>query len=94
MKPSLMGLVLVLACAPLVACNQQHMNKREATHERERGGHAGLRRTCAADLDKFCAGKERGRERRSCLQEHMDQLSADCKAAVEARGERRRKRDF
>ena len=94
MRTSLLGLVLALTCVPLVACNQQHANKREAVHERERGEHGGLRRACAADLDKYCSGRSRGRERRSCLQEHTDQLSADCKAAVEARGERRRKRDF
>jgi len=94
MRTSVLGLVLVLGCVSLVACNQQQTNKGEAVHERERGGHGGLRRTCAADLEKYCAGQARGRERRTCLQEHMDQLSADCKAAVQARGERRRRRDF
>jgi cysteine rich repeat protein len=94
MRTSLLGLVLILACAPLAACNQHQANKREAVHERERGGHGGLRQTCAADLDKYCSSQARGRERRNCLQEHMDQLSADCKAAVQARAARHRKRDF
>ena len=59
-----------------------------------RGGRGhGLRRVCADELQKYCAGDERGRERRECLQTHLDQLSADCKAAVEARGERRHRRD-
>jgi hypothetical protein len=57
------------------------------------GGH-GLRRACATELQQYCATQERGRERRDCLQSHMDQLSADCKAAVEARGRGRRQRDF
>ena len=94
MRASPLGLSLLLACAPLAACNQQQTNKHAAVHERERGGHGGLRHVCAADLGKYCAGQERGRERRTCLQQHMDQLSADCKAAVAARGERRRRHDF
>jgi len=93
-------LALMLLSVPIVSCNQQtnrHGVSRERGMGREnreaRGGH-GLRRACAADLAKYCAGDQRGRERRDCLQTHLDQLSADCKAAVQARGERRRRRDF
>jgi hypothetical protein len=97
MRKTVLGLVLTLACVPLVACNQQQSNK-QAVRERAHGGH-GLKKACAEDLSKYCTGQDRGRERRDCLQSHLDQLSADCKAAVAARGERRsggrrHKRDF
>ena len=62
--------------------------------EERRGRGHGLRRTCAEDLEKYCAGKDRRRERRECLQSHMDQLSPDCKAALQERGEHHRRRDF
>ena len=94
MNKSVLALLLILGCVPLASCNQQRTAHKEAVHERARGGHGGLRRACAADLDKYCAGQDRGRARRDCLQSHADQLSADCKAAVQARGERRRRRDF
>lgn len=97
MKRLLAIFALMLISVPVASCNRP-MNRHAAKHERAegregRGGH-GLKRICAADLAKYCAAQARGRERRSCLQEHMDQLSADCKAAVEARGERRRRRNF
>ncbi len=95
------GLVLALAYVPLSACNQQPVKKatsifkqeRRGDHERRRGGGHGLKRACAADLEKYCAGQDRGRARRECLQSHLDQLSADCKTAVESRGKGRRRRD-
>jgi hypothetical protein len=58
-----------------------------------RKGGRGLRRACASDLQQYCASAERGRARRECLESHLSQLSADCKAAVEARGHGRRRRD-
>jgi len=64
-----------------------------APEESRRRGH-GLRRACGDELAKYCSGQDRGRQRRDCLQSHMDQLSADCKAALEERGARRRRRDF
>jgi hypothetical protein len=105
MKTLLFGFAILVIAAPLAGCNQQQGNKRHTAQERvekgervengERGerrgrGH-GLRRVCTDELQKYCAGDERRREKRECLQNHMDQLSADCKAAVEARGERRRR---
>ena len=95
MKRYLCGLTLLLAVVPLAACNQQ-ASKAPVVHERERGGGGGhgLRKVCAADMEKFCAGQERGRGRRECLQSHLDQLSADCKAAVQARGQGHRRREF
>lgn len=54
------------------------------------GGHGGLRRACEADIEQFCAADQKGRDRRECLQSHMDKLSADCKTAIEARKNHRR----
>jgi hypothetical protein len=63
----------------------------EARHE---GGRAGMRKVCGTDLEKFCASDQTGRDRRMCLQSHMDQLSADCKTALsERRQKRHRDRD-
>jgi len=75
---------------------EQRNQEAPRTNAREgrRGRGHGLRRACAEELEKYCAGKDRGRQRRECLQSHMDQLSADCKTALQERGERRRHRDF
>lgn len=62
--------------------------------ERGRGRGRGLRRACSSEIQQYCANEERGRARRECLQSHMDKLSADCKSAVESRGQGRRRRDF
>jgi hypothetical protein len=48
-----------------------------------------MRKACGADLEKFCVADQKGRDRRMCLQSHMDQLSADCKAALSERRQRR-----
>jgi outer membrane murein-binding lipoprotein Lpp len=99
---------LMLACVPLAGCNQQanrphnhaarESERGNAVHEteqgQERGRGRGLRRACSSEIQQYCASEERGRARRECLQSHMDKLSADCKAAVEARGQGRRRRDF
>ena len=57
----------------------------------------GMRKACGSDLEKFCAADQTGRDRRTCLESHLSEISADCKAAVEARGHRggggRRNRD-
>ncbi|MBY0371416.1 cysteine rich repeat-containing protein [bacterium] len=40
---------------------------------------------CAADKEKFCAGVQEGEGRIvKCLQEHIDELSPDCKTTAEA----------
>jgi hypothetical protein len=88
------GLVLLIA---LAACNQQPakqaqsnsapantatQQQQQATGER----HRGLKKACATELAQYCPGDQRGRARKECLQSHADQLSADCKAALDARG--------
>ena len=41
---------------------------------------------CRADAERYCASVERGQGARSrCLQEHLAELSSECRARVEAR---------
>lgn len=89
------GLVLLIA---LAACNQQPAKQAQsnsapantATQQQQQaaGGerHRGLKKACATELAQYCPGDQRGRARKECLQSHADQLSADCKAALAARG--------
>ena len=47
---------------------------------------AKVRAACAVDVEKFCAGVERGTGgMRACLQAHAAELSAPCQAARAAR---------
>ncbi len=80
MKSSLVRATVILLGIALAACNQQTNKNQNA----QRGGH-GLKRACATEIQQYCAG-QRGRERRTCLQDHMSQLSDSCKSAVQARG--------
>ena len=59
-----------------------------------RGERRRMREACADDIAKYCSTMDRPRLKRQCLQTHLDQLSADCKSAVENGGGRRRRRDF
>lgn len=107
MKKLLLPLAILALAAPIAGCDQNKHGAsivkqrvlrgvlRGAGHEGVRGArHHGLRRVCAADIQKYCQTEDRGRARRQCLQSHLDQLSADCKTAVEQRGRGRRRRDF
>jgi hypothetical protein len=88
-----------MACKPHPAAQaargierQQRMEQRDG----ERRG--GMRRVCRSDIEQFCASDQTGRDRRECLQSHMDKLSADCKTALQDRMNRhggggRRNRD-
>jgi hypothetical protein len=88
----------LVALVALAACNQQPVKKQQntanpsatttATTQPAAGGerHRGLRKACATELAQYCPGDQRGRARKECLQSHADQLSADCKAALDARG--------
>jgi hypothetical protein len=75
---------------------EQRMEQR---NERNGERHGGLRRVCRADIEQYCAADPKGRDRRMCLQNHLDKLSADCKTAVQDRmnrhggGRRNRDRD-
>jgi membrane fusion protein, multidrug efflux system len=44
-------------------------------------GREKMRTACAADMQKYCAAVERGKELRACLQANAAQLSEPCKAA-------------
>ena len=42
---------------------------------------------CAADMEKFCAGKTHvQREMRNCLEANKDKVSANCKTALDTTG--------
>ncbi len=98
------SLLACLLCVGVVACKPQHAARNMMREQRieqrgdrdHRGG--GLRRACRNDIEQYCAADQRGRDRRECLQSHMDKLSADCKTALQNRMDRRgggrRNRDF
>ncbi len=88
-KPS--AVLVALLCLTVMGCKPHPGGGGEARGE---GGHGGLRKACSTDLEKFCAADQKGRDRRMCLQSHIDQLSADCKEALASRQHgRRRNRD-
>lgn len=58
--------------------------------ERHLGQGHGLKRECRADIEQYCAAVGKGRERRQCLESHLDKLSQGCKTALEERGRNRR----
>jgi hypothetical protein len=64
-----------------------HEAMREGRGERHGGG---IRKACEADIEQFCAADQTGRDRRQCLESHLDKLSAGCKTAVEARKNHKR----
>jgi hypothetical protein len=75
-----------MACKPEHAARDvlrgQRMEQRGERGDRHGGG---LRRACRADIEQFCAADQKGRDRRECLQTHIDKLSADCKTAIQDR---------
>ena len=80
------AVLVTLLCLTAMGCKPHPGGGGEARRE---GGHMAMRKACATDLEKFCAADQRGRDRRMCLQSHMDQLSADCKTALSERRQRR-----
>lgn len=56
--------------------------------ERQAGQGHGLKRACRADIEQYCVASQKGRERRQCLQSHIDKLSEGCKQAMTERGNR------
>jgi hypothetical protein len=92
MSRKAIGLAAVLLAGAMISgCNQnqkttEQKNGEQKTTQQELvrgGGHRGLRKVCADDIQKFCANEDR---KRRCLKDHMDQLSDTCKAAVEKHG--------
>jgi len=97
MKPAAL-FAAALVCMSLTACERHpagragRMGARVLMHN-ERAAHRGLRRACDADLEQYCVSDQTGHDRRLCLESHIDKLSSDCKAALEARRMRRRDND-
>ena len=95
MKKAIILLCTSLVCLTAMGCKPQHAARgvlREQRMEQrgERGEHrGGLHRACRADIEQYCAADQTGRDRRMCLQSHIDKLSADCKTAVQDRMNRR-----
>ncbi len=86
------ALVLGLLCVALTACkpHPDHGDRgdRGFRHEENHGDggrRVGLRKACREELEQFCASDQTGRDRKLCLQSHMDKLSADCKTALQER---------
>jgi hypothetical protein len=82
------ALCVALLSLTVMGCKPHPGGGQDARGE---SGHMGLRRACSTDLEKFCVADQTGRDRRMCLQSHIDQLSADCKAALAARQQRQRR---
>jgi hypothetical protein len=90
-----LSLLACLLCLTAVACKPQQaargvMREQHMEQRGERGDrHGGLKRTCRNDIEQYCTADQKGRDRRECLQSHLDKLSADCKTAVQERMNRR-----
>jgi len=70
---------VLLAAGMISGCNQNQQKNAEqknATQEFTGGGHNGLRKVCADDIQKYCANEQRPRR---CLRDNMDKLSDACK---------------
>ena len=71
------GFALALTVLPVTVLAQSATPSKATPEMREK-----MRTACAADVQKFCANVERGRDGiRECLQAHAAELSDGCKAA-------------
>jgi multidrug efflux system membrane fusion protein len=73
-----------------VATPEEQQQAVEAAAAKQEQARARLRTACAADMQKFCPGAERGKAVRACLQTNAAQLSEECKAAAAESGGRRK----
>jgi hypothetical protein len=75
MRYAMLAAVVVLGTFSIPALGQEAADGAEAR--------AKVRSACAADLEKFCQGVERGKGggTRACFAAHEAELSAECKAA-------------
>jgi hypothetical protein len=97
MRKTLGFAAILLAAGMISGCNQNQQKNADQKPAQEEfahgggGGHHGLRKICADDIQKFCANEDR---KKRCLKNHMDQLSDACKAALaQHRGGRNRDKD-
>jgi len=75
MRYAMLAAVVVLGTLSFPALGQEAADPVEAR--------AKVRSACAADVEKFCQGVERGKGggMRACFAAHEAELSAECKAA-------------
>jgi hypothetical protein len=80
MSPKAIGFAAVLFAVGMISgCNQNQQKNAEqkpAQQELVRGGHRGLRKVCADDIQKYCANEQRPRR---CLKDNIDKLGDACK---------------
>jgi|ERR1700733_5699395 len=74
------GLAAVLLAAGMISgCNQNQQKNAPQTKAPQElaggGGHHGLRKVCADDIQKYCANDDRPKR---CLRQNMDKLSDAC----------------
>jgi len=90
MQYSILASVILVAalCGPALAQEGAGAGSDGAMEAR-----AKVRAACASDVEKFCAGVERGKGggMRACFAAHESELSAECKAARSERAAARAK---
>jgi hypothetical protein len=84
MSRKAIGFAAVLLAAGMISgCNQnqqKNAGQPNAQQEFTHGGHGGLRKVCADDIQKYCANEQRPRR---CLRDNMDKLSDACKTFLQ-----------
>jgi hypothetical protein len=83
MSQKAIGLAAILLATGMISgCNQNQQKNAEQNKPQQefaRGGHHGLRKICADDIQKYCANEDR---KKRCLKDNIDKLSDACKAAL------------
>lgn len=79
MRCSILGAALIVMATSGVAPAQDNGGVSDSAAE----ARAKVRAACAGDVEKFCAGVERGKGggMRACFAAHEAELSSECKAA-------------
>ena len=92
MRSILSGAALALVLAVGAASSQP--SGADTSGAPSGGGRSAMRQACIADIQKLCADTQPGGGRiMQCLRGHADQVSADCKSAMQsARAARREQR--
>jgi hypothetical protein len=82
MCPKIRGAGLLLLLLPAAALAQSATPQATPDSPERAAAREKMRAACAADIQKFCAGIERGKgARRACLDQHQSELSPACQAA-------------
>lgn len=81
MQSKIRSAALLMVLLPAAALAQSAPPPTADSPERA-AARAKMRAACAGDIQKFCAGIERGKGlMRACLETHQKDLSPDCQAA-------------